>query len=78
MQPNDNFLKGNRYTFKGDNSYQIRLAAFFSVMVWAGISYGYRIQLVVIDVNLNAQKYRPCPCPNVVPLLQNHGVISVF
>ena len=50
-----------------------------SVMVWAGISFGYRIQLDVIDGNLNAQKYRDrVLAPHVVPLLQNHGVISVF
>ena len=50
-----------------------------SVMVWAGISYGYRTQLVVIDGNLNAQKYRDrVLAPHVVPLLHNHGVISVF
>ena len=48
-------------------------------MVWAGISYGYRTQLVVIDDNLNAQKYRDrVLAPHVVPHLQNHGVISVF
>ena len=50
-----------------------------SVMVLAGISYGYRNQLVTIDGNLNAQKYRDrVLAPHVVPLLQNHGVISVF
>ena len=50
-----------------------------SVMVWAGISYGYRTQLVIIDGNLNAQKYRDhVLAPHVFPLLQNHGVISVF
>ena len=49
-----------------------------SVMVWAGISYGYRTQLVVIVGNLNAQKYRDrVLAPHIVPLLQNHGVISV-
>ena len=48
-------------------------------MVSAGISYGYRTQLVVIDGNLNTQKYRDhVLAPHVVPLLQNHGVISVF
>ena len=48
-------------------------------MVWAGISYGYRTQLVVTDGNLNAQKYRDrVLAPHVVPLLQNQGVISVF
>ena len=50
-----------------------------SVMVWAGISYGYRTQSVVIDGKLNAQKYRDrVLAPHVVPLIQNHGVISVF
>ena len=50
-----------------------------SVMVWAGIGYGYRTQLVVIDGNLNAQKYRDHVLAlHVVPLLQNHDVISVF
>ena len=40
-----------------------------SMMVWAGISYGYRTQLVVIDGNLNAQKYRDrVLAPHVVPL----------
>ena len=49
------------------------------VMVWAGIGYGYRTQLVVIDGNLNAQKYRDhVLAPHVVPLLQNHNVISIF
>ena len=48
-------------------------------MVWAGISYGYHTQLVVIDCNLNAQKYRDSVLAlHVVLLLQNHGVISVF
>ena len=48
-------------------------------MVWAGISYGYRAQLVVIDGNLNAQKYKDrVLAPHVVPLLQNHCIISVF
>ena len=50
-----------------------------SVMVWAGTNYGYRTQLVVIDGNLNAQKYRDrVLAPHIVLLLQNHGVISVF
>ena len=48
-----------------------------SVMVWAGISYGYRTQLVVIDGNLNAQKYRdPVLAPHDVPLLQNQMFLS--
>ena len=49
------------------------------MMVWARISYGYRTQLVVIDGNLNAQKYRDrVVAQHVVPLLQNHGIIFVF
>ena len=48
-------------------------------MVWAGISYGYRTQLVVIDGNLNAQKYRDrVLASQVVPLLQNQGVFLCF
>ena len=48
-------------------------------MVWAGIGYGYRTQLVVIDGNLKAQKYRDHVLAlHVVPLLQNHDIISVF
>ena len=48
-------------------------------MVWAGIGYEYRTQLVVIDGNLNAQKYRDHDLfPHDVPLLQNPDVISVF
>ena len=50
-----------------------------SVMVWARRGYGYRTQLVVIDGNLNAQKYRDhVLAPHIVPRLQNHDVISVF
>ena len=56
-----------------------RFSGVGSVMVWAEISYGYHTQLVVIDGNLNTQKYRDrVLAPHVVPLLQNHGVISVF
>ena len=50
-----------------------------SMMVWARIRYGYHTQLVVIDGNLNAQKYRDhVLAPHIVPLLQNHDFISVF
>ena len=56
-----------------------RFGGWGSVMVWAGIGYGYSTQLVVIGGNLNAQKYRDhILAPHVVPLLQNHNVISVF
>ena len=48
-------------------------------MVWAGIGYGYGTQLVIIDGNLNAQKYRDHVLGQlVVPLLQNQDVIFVF
>ena len=50
-----------------------------SIMVWGGIAYGYRTPLVVIEGNLNAQKYRDNILrPHVVPLIQNHGVISTL
>ena len=50
-----------------------------SVMVWGGIAYGYRTRLVVIDGNLNAQKYREDILgPHVVPLLQTHKVITTL
>ena len=50
-----------------------------SVMVWGGIAYGYRTPLVVIDGNLNAQKYREDILgPHVVPLLQTHKVIMTL
>ena len=47
--------------------------------VLAGIVYEYRTQLVVIDGNLNAQKYRDrVLTPHVVPLLLNADVITLF
>ena len=50
-----------------------------SVMVWGGIAYGYRTLLVVIEGNLNAQKYREDILgPHVVPLLQAHNVITTL
>ena len=50
-----------------------------SVMVWGGIAYGYRTPLVVMDGNLNAQKYREDIFgPHVVPLLQSHNVITTL
>jgi len=48
-------------------------------MVWGGIAYGYRTPLVVIDGNLNAQRYREDILgPRVVPLLQAHNVIRML
>ena len=41
-----------------------------SLMVWAEMGYGRRTQLVVIDGNLNAQKYRGhVLAPHTVPCL---------
>lgn len=40
-----------------------------SVMVWAGIEYGYRTPLVVNDGSLNARSYRELiPAPHVVSI----------
>jgi len=50
-----------------------------SVMVLGGTAYGYRTPLVVIDGNLNAQKYREDILgPHAVPLLQAHNVITTL
>ena len=41
--------------------------------------FGYRTPLVVVDGNLNAQKYREDILgPHVVPLLQAHNVITTL
>ena len=50
-----------------------------SVMVWAAIAYGYRSPLVVIDGNLNAQRYRDdILAHHAIPLLHNNANISIF
>ena len=49
-----------------------RFGAGCSVMVWAAISNGYRSPLVVIDGNLNAQRYRD------IHLFHNNANISIF
>ena len=47
-----------------------------SVMVWGGISYGLKSQLVVIDGNLTAARYRDeILRPQVIPFLQQHNLI---
>ena len=50
-----------------------------SVMVWAAIAHGYRSPLVVIDVNLNAQRYRDdILARHVIPLFHNNANISII
>ena len=50
-----------------------------SVMVWAAIAHGYRSPLVVIDGNLNAQRYRDdILAHHVIPLFHNNANISIF
>lgn len=45
--------------------------------VWVGIGYGYHTQVVVTAGNLNAHSHRELILAlQVVPLLQNHGIIS--
>ena len=48
-------------------------------MVWAAIAHGYRSPLVVIDGNLNAQRYRDdILAHRVIPLFHNNANISIF
>ena len=50
-----------------------------SVMVWAAIAHGYRSPLVVIDGNLNDQRYRDdILAHHVIPLFHNNANISIF
>ena len=50
-----------------------------SVMVWAAIIHGYRSPLVVIDGNLNVQRYRDdILAHHVIPLFHNNSNISIF
>ena len=50
-----------------------------SVMVWAAIAHGYHSQLVVIDGNLNVQRYRDYILAHYVILLfHNNANISIF
>ena len=44
------------------------------VLVWAGIAHGFRTNLVVIEGNLNAQRYRDeIRARHVIPLFQNNA-----
>ena len=50
-----------------------------SVLVWAGIAHGYRTPLVVVDGNLNAQRYRDeILARHVIPMFQNIANINLF
>ena len=56
-----------------------RFGGMGSVMVWAAIAHGYRSPLVVIDGNLNAQRYRnDILAHHVIPLFHNTANISIF
>ena len=48
-------------------------------MIWAAIAHGYSSPLVVIDGNLNAQRYRDdILAHHVIPLFHNNDNISIF
>ena len=50
-----------------------------SVMVWAAINADFRSPLVVLDGNLNAQRYiNAILRPHLLPLLQQHGGVARF
>ena len=50
-----------------------------SVLVWAGMAHGFRTNLVVIEGNLNAQRYQDeIPARHVIPLFQNNASITLF
>ena len=50
-----------------------------SVMVWAAIVQGYRSPLVVIDGNLNDQRYSDdIRAHHFIPLFHNNANISIF
>ena len=50
-----------------------------SVLVWACIARGFRINLVVIEENMNSQRYRDeIHARHVIPLFQNNANITLF
>ena len=50
-----------------------------SVLVWAGITHGFRTNLVVIEGNLNAKRYRDeILTRHVIPLFQNNANLRHF
>ena len=56
-----------------------RFGGVVSVSVWAGTAHDFRMNLVLIEGNLNAQRYRDkIPARHVIPLFQNNANISLF
>ena len=50
-----------------------------SVMVWGGISWRHKTQLIVVDGNLTAHRYiNEILEPEVVPFLRNNGNVTLF
>ena len=50
-----------------------------SVMVWGGISWRHKTQLIVVDGNLTARRYiDEILEPEVVPFLRNNGDVTLF
>ena len=50
-----------------------------SVMVWGGISWPHKTQLIVVDGNLTARQYMDEILePELVPFLRNNGDITLF
>ena len=50
-----------------------------SVMVWGGISWRHKTQLIVVDGNLTARRYiNEILEPEVVPFLRNNGDVMLF
>lgn len=50
-----------------------------SVMVWGGVSYDNRTGLVIVDNNLNANRYcNEILRPQVLPFIQRHGQHVIF
>ena len=50
-----------------------------SVLIWADIAHGFRTNLVVIEENLNVQRYRDeILARHLIPLFQNNANITLF
>ena len=50
-----------------------------SVLVWVGIAHGFHTNLMVIEGNLNSQRYRDeILVSHVIPLFQNNANITIF
>ena len=67
------------YTVEEMNIMPIRFGGGVSVLVWAGIAHGFRTNLVVIEGNLNAQRFPDeILAKHVIPLCQNDANINFF